>query len=464
MPIPDAPWGAGPVPPPPGGGGPGAAGFTPAYPILTEEVGYPPSPLAAPGPAGARPGSGPGGTSLGPAVTRALQDVLGWKIKPGDAIGFMGALNQSFQISFVEGHAESKWTPRSDAIQSDLSGGVTGAQASVYTMAVTLLGQMLPLIDGLRPLDPAADMEYVAALKDLAASQLTNLGQEIGYLGGPRVTRVHQYFQMLLGGSVNLTLGPPRVELLPPPPPFQVTPPPHDAPGVAAATPHFYTEPDTVRGTLGDMRDLLGLRQRSQGPGFLRTFINTIDDETNVTNFRVVVDYANSLWNGWRNSIQFFATTSTPFLGTQLVLISRQLGVVSETVNEVRFVLDSVFIGPSERQTVLINFASLGLVQFANVPPIYLEDLLSWAESFVTDEAPGVIQAGGKFGLGEEFCSMIWQLSQQVYGTLLFAQGPATTPGLNTVRVLTSLQKLAGQLYELYSRAYPVGESYLQPR
>jgi len=447
-----------------GGGGPGGGGFTPAYPILTEEVGFSPSPLATPSATGFKPPS-VGGTSLGPMVTRALQDVLGWKIKPGDAVGFAGALTQSFQISQVEGHVASKWTPRSYAVQSDLAGGITGAQASVFTMAKTLLDQMLPLIDGLRPLDPAADMEYVTALKQLAASQLTNLGQEIGYLGGPRVMRVHQYFQMLLGGTVHLDLNatPPTISLRPPPPPPPPTPPPHFAHGAPAPFPGFFANPDTVLGTLGDLRDVLGLRQMP-GPGSFVSYINTIDDETNVTNFRIIVDYANSLWNGWGNSIQFFVTTSTPFLGTQLVIVSRQLGVVSETVDEVRFVLDSVFIGPSERQTVLLDFRLLG-DHFANVPPIFLEDLLSWTQSFVTEEAPGVIQSGGKFGLGEEFCAMIWQLSRQIWGTLQFAQSAhSMPPGLNTFRVLSALQKLAGQLYELFRLAYPVGASYLRPR
>ena len=46
------------------------------------------------------------------------------------------------------------------------------------------------------------------------------------------------------------------------------------------------------------------------------------------------------------NNIQFFITTLTPFLGTQLVIISRQLGVISEAVNEVRFVLDSCSSDP----------------------------------------------------------------------------------------------------------------------
>jgi hypothetical protein len=464
--LPPPPWGPNPMPHLPGGGGaggPGGGGFTPAYPILTEEVGFSPSPLATPGATGFKPQSG-GGTSLGPVVTRALQDVLGWKVKPGDAIGFTGALTQSFQITQVEGHAASKWTPRSYAVQSDLAGGITGAQASVFTMAKTLLDQMLPLIDGLRPLDPAADMEYVTALKDLASSQLTNLTQEIGYLGGPRVMRVHQYFQMLLGGSVRLELqaAPPRIWLEPPPPPPQPTPSPHMAPGTPAPMPHYFTNPDTVMGTLGDLRDVLGLRQ-IPGPGSFVSYINTIDDETNVTNFRIIVDYANSLWNGWSNSIQFFVTVSTPFLGTQLVIVSRQLGVVSETVDEVRFVLDSVFIGPSERQTVLLDFRTLA--GFHNVPPIFLEDLLSWTQSFVAEEAPRIIQSGGKFGLGEEFCAMIWQLSLQIWGTLQFAQGASSNPpGLNTYRVLAALQKLAAQLYELFRLAYPVGTSYLKPR
>ena len=460
--VPAAPWGAGGSPPMPTSVTPG---FTDNFPVLTEEVGYPPSPLAASGGGGSKQGSNGRGTSMGPMVTRALQDALGWKIKPGDSAGFMGALNQSFQLSLVEGHVASKWTPRSYAVQSDLSGGITGAQASVYTLAKTLVDQALPLINGLYALDPAADQEYVTALKQLATDQLTSLCQEIGYLGGPRVMRVHQYFQMLMGGRVDLNLaGPPPIAQIvppppPPPPPNLLTPPPYTGRRTPSALlPNFFTNPDTIYGTLGNLRDVLGLQQL--GPGAVN-YINTVDDETNVTNFRIVVDYVNSLWYGWANNIQFFITTLTPFLGTQLVIISRQLGVISEAVNEVRFVLNSVFIGPSERQTIVLNLGSLVALgpplgppaltpffgQFANVPPIYLEDLLSWTQGFVADEAPGIIQSGGKVGLGEEFCAMIWQLSLQIWGTLYFAQTGGVPVGLTTLRVATSMQKLAGTLY-----------------
>src|SRR5471030_901675 len=73
-------------------------GPTPSYPILTEELGYPPSPVSNGGGGnGASRSSGSGRSgALGPVVNRALQDVLGWKIKAGDATGFVGALNQSF--------------------------------------------------------------------------------------------------------------------------------------------------------------------------------------------------------------------------------------------------------------------------------------------------------------------------------------------------------------------------------
>jgi hypothetical protein len=114
--------GGAPLPNPPSPPG----GPTPPYPILTEELGYPPSPAAGGG-ATARGGVGRNG-ALGPIVNKAIQDVLGWKIKPGDATGFVGALIQSFQLKTVEGAVVSTWNPRSYVVQSDLNGGISGAR------------------------------------------------------------------------------------------------------------------------------------------------------------------------------------------------------------------------------------------------------------------------------------------------------------------------------------------------
>src|SRR3974390_3941161 len=93
-----------------------------AYPVLTEEVGYPPSPVSRPA---GMPSSVPGTAPIGQVATKAIGDVLGWKIKDGDSKGFVGALTQAFTLTDVEGHVESRWVPRSYAIQTHLAGGVT---------------------------------------------------------------------------------------------------------------------------------------------------------------------------------------------------------------------------------------------------------------------------------------------------------------------------------------------------
>jgi hypothetical protein len=448
----------------------GIGASTLSYPILTEDVGYPSAPAAGSGSTSGTNGSKR--SSLGPTVNKALQEVLGWKIKSDDGTGFLGALNQSFELKMVEGSVVSTWTPRSYVVQTDLSGGVTGAQASIFTMAKTLSDQLLPLVNGLYALDPASDSEAVDALKELVRSQVTNLTNEFGYLGGPRVMRVQQYLEMLFGITLNLApnADPITVSIQGENPPAgspllkhftnAVRPKPADDPFEGTNDkvrwpPEYWRNPDTVLGSLGDLRDELGLSEKIKP-----TYINTIEDEQNVTNFRIVIDYANSLLNGWQNSVQFFAGRNSHFLGTQLVIISRQLGVVSETVDEVRFVLDSVFIGPAQRETLQIDFASTKVAQLS---PIHLEDMLQWMQDFVGAEAQNVIQTGGKLGLGEDFIAMIKQLYYQAYGLYQFSQG-SIAPAMSTARVQQSLYKLALQLEDLYKMAKPVSVAYIRRR
>jgi hypothetical protein len=157
-----------------------------SFPFLTEEVGYPPSPLSR-----SRSGSPgtPGAAPLGQTASKAISDVLGWQLKD-DPKAFIGALNASFTLKTIEGRSEATWTPRTYAVQTDLSGGITGAQASVYTRAKDALDQSLPLLDGLYPLFKEAKDEDVVALKATVRSQFTDLVNELGMLGGPRISRV----------------------------------------------------------------------------------------------------------------------------------------------------------------------------------------------------------------------------------------------------------------------------------
>ena len=95
-----------------------------AYPVLTEEIGYPPAPISQPA-SGSQSQSGGAGRGLGQTVARAVSDVLGWKANAADPKGFLGALTQSFSLTEIEGHVESSWNSRTYTVQTDLAGGIT---------------------------------------------------------------------------------------------------------------------------------------------------------------------------------------------------------------------------------------------------------------------------------------------------------------------------------------------------
>lgn len=443
-----------------------------AYPILTEEVGYPPSPLATPG-TGAPP-MGAGTSPIGQIAAKAVSDVLGWRVKPGDNKGFIGALTQSFSLKDTEGHVEATWTPRTYAVQTDLAGGISGAQASIYARAQEAADQFLPKMDAIYALDVDADPADITALKAVIRTQVQELVNELGLAGGPRVSRVEQIFSLLLD------------------PPF-----PHVPPTPPLSLGQIETEPDYVGGQLGALRDLMGLWSVVIANPSLVTektlLINTVEQEQNVTNYRIMVDYLTSLRQSWNNNQQFFGLrTTTPFFGTQLVVISRQLSVVSDAVDEVRFTMDSVFITPSERQTLEIDFPSFvplakhPPVRPANIPgtgssgapagsvndnvidaspqgpqPMFAEDILSWIQRFSSEEAQALVQEGGKFAVGNTVLPTTVKLRNLVLGAIQPTNSGDLPRGYHTPRVRRALQDLASQLDELAFLCNPL--SYTMP-
>ncbi len=387
-----------------------------AYPILTEEVGYRPPSMG--GVISGVPSSG-GGASLGTVAAKAISDVLGWKASATDPKGFVGALTQSFTLTDTEGHVEAKWTPRTYAVQTDLAGGITGAQASLYTRAKDALDKCLPLLDGLYPLDPEADQEDVKALREMARSQMTEITKELGSLGGPSVLRVNTYFQILLGGDPIVFTPPSKVE----------------------------PEPDKVAGTLGSIRNTYGIFFADN------PFSNSVEDEEDITNFRIISDYVTSLEQSWIANGRFFilGTTGEAFFGTQLVLISRQLSVIVETVNEVRFALDSVFIGPSERQTLQLQFADPSL------PAMFVEDVLHAVESFASEEGPRLLRDGGRLAVNNNILPVVESLQNLVEAAHTPTNIGSLPDGYKTARVRNALDDLGDQLENLFNLADQVG-------
>jgi hypothetical protein len=372
------------------------------YPVLTQETGIamvPSSPGA--GPAGA-------GAPIGQIVERELREALAWRPRKSDPSGFVAALTQAFTCTEVEGRTECTWTPRSFAVQADI-GAVTGAQASIYTRAKVALDQSVPLLEGLSPLRSDADDEDVDATRAVVGAQLKELVDELGIQGGPRVQRADVLFELLLGTPPGTTL----------------------------------TDPAKVGGKLGELRDEFGMDREE---------VNTVEEEQNLTNFLILVDYVNSLKASWDSQRGFFDRVgSDVFLGTQLLLLSRGLAVLSESVQETYLAMDSVFMGAAERQTTELLFD--------DDSPMFVADLLDWVGRFASEEAPRLIRDGGKAGVSA-FFPTIDRLRQLVRAALLRAHGGAQSPdrlpgGYRTTRVQRAVEELAGQLDETARLARP---------
>ena len=367
-----------------------------SFAVLTEEIGSGRAPRPA------TPGSpaSPGTSQLGQIVDGALREVLGWRPRATDAQGFVAALNQSFSVKEVQGHVEWKWTPRSYAVAAEL-GAVTGAQASIYSRAKAMLDQSLPLLEGLHPLNAAFDVEDVEAIRAIVKSSLTELVAELGREGGPRVARVDElFFQLFATDDVD-----------------------------------DLDDTEDLDGQLGLLRERFGLE---------RKFVNTIDEEQNLTNYLIIADNTISLRFTWEQQKKFFDLDATDvFLGTQTVLLSRALAVVAESVEETYFVMDSVFLGSAERQVTELHFDD------PELSAIFLGDLLSWVEMFATDEGPRLIRDGGKDGVIEAFSKTADKLRRLVEATAELSDDDSHTElptSFHTARVTRALNELEDQL------------------
>lgn len=362
--------------------------------------------------------------SAGVTVSAAIRDVLGYQTKTTDAKGFVSALQRSFTCYDKTGYTVCEWTPRSYAatIPSDL-GALTGAQASIFERAKVAADSIVPLLDGLNPLASDADRQDVDAIRAIVRSRITELVTELSLEGGPRTQRVDELFERLTGR-------------------------------LAGDDPFFNFL--NVSGELSVLRDRFG---------FKREEINTIGEEEDFTNFLIIVDSIASLFATWQQVRVFFDRglalvdqdndDNAPFLGTQLVLISRQLGVVTETVKETYFAMDSVFLGPAERQTVLLDLKDEGNLRTT----ILLSELLDWIDRFVTEEGPHLIEEAGTDGVNA-FVPTVTRLATLAVSVanLKRKKNPTVPPTFFTARVQLALQQLAGQLLRTQQLAEAVFE------
>jgi hypothetical protein len=396
-----------------------------AYPVLTEEV----TTIGVPAPSGGGFGGGGPGAGYAQTVEQVMRDVLGWR-PSGDLAGFQAALTGAFQLREVEGHTQWSWQQRGYAVQADM-GALTGAQASIYARAKSALDQIQPLLAGLTALNPALyPPQDLEAIRTVIAAELQELVSELALEGGPRIQRVDELFRLLLGEgrkTVNLN-------------------------------------PDLVQGQLGILRGRFGLTVDE---------IDTVDEERIVTNFRVIVEQILALQTSWNTDRELLSgVSSRTSLGTILIWLSRGLEAVCESVGDLMFALDSVYVDAAQRQVIELRFAGLKVevpslplnkakTQLTphtfgpHEPPILLSDLLDWVLRASRDEGPRIVQDAGKDGV-LAFVPVLDKLRILIHATHKAVHpGSGTTlpAGMRTPRVSRSLQVLAAQLDEATSLA-----------
>jgi hypothetical protein len=361
-----------------------------AYPVLTEEISTTGPPAPSPGRAGS-------GADYGQAVDQVIRDVLGWR-PGGDVAGFQAALTGAFGLREVEGHTEWTWQQRGYAVQADM-GALTGAQASIYARAKSALDQILPLLASLTSLNPALyPPQDLEAIRTVITTEIQELVGELALEGGPRIQRVDELFGLLLGdkvGSKNLN-------------------------------------PDLVRGQLGILRDRFGLTLDE---------VETVEQDRIVTNFRIVVEHLLALQASWSTD-RHLLTPLDPraSFGTVLIWLSRSLEAVCDSVSDLTFALDSVFVDAAQRQVIELKFPG--------EPVLLLSDLLDWVVRASRDEGPRIIQDAGKDGVFA-FAPVLRRLHGLVKSTRHAARHePGLPRGMRAPRVDRALQVLVTQLGE----------------
>lgn len=350
-----------------------------AYMPTAQENGGSPARSRSAGSAGTSP------SMLGDIIDRELMAVLGGRVKTTadaelDAKSFVASLVRAFPVEEVDGHTIYKHVPRAYAVHTELGGKISGAQASLYRRAKVALDDALPLLDGLKPLDSDADEERTAAVRSIVRTEFVELVNEFGREGGPRVQRVDLLFDQLPGHIDDLEK-------------------------------EFDFDPSEIV---------------------------TVEDEQIATNFQVIKDYVEGLKATWVAQRKGFADGNTQFLGTQLVLLSRALNSVAESVDEVYQIMDSVYLGSSERQTVRIPLPD----ENGQSQSILVEDLLNWVARFAAEEGPALVRQGGRPGV-----TAIRPIAQRLHKIVeAAAEAEVDHVAFSRDRVRRSLRELAAQI------------------
>jgi hypothetical protein len=403
--------------------------------------------------------SGGGGAAGVPSaqamIDAQMKAVLGRATGSGGVAGTLAALDRSFQMVVADGVDAYVWQPQSYAAQSDIGAGVTGEQASLATLAVTVGQEILPLVAGLTPLVPEATVnpDEIAAFKAIFASSWPGFVNEVGIDAGPRINRASSLLQDVGTSLVNLGiilgmyqsgtfLGQPATATTRAQPSFGIPGGTFDA-----LTDSTWPAPDRSNGVV------------------------TGDDEDNYTNFVIASDRVKMVIA--RFTALYLATPpkgvpSNEDRGFLVTLLQRSLDATGEAADAVYGALDSVNLGQDEREVIFVPGTDPSNTPgYAGTGALSVEDILSWAAAFPAQEATPLLQDAGNVGIGAlsaraaEVASMVGLMRAWAGGT---PASPPSPPGLAHPRVTYALTILSLALTDVTNYASNAQLAYPNPK
>jgi len=358
-------------------------------------------------------GRGDSGDDLDRLVDGALRAVIGTRTRVEDVDRFRAALASSFVEEEVDGRR--RYVPASPGriIEGADESVVSGEQAGLLAQARDVVDRGLPLLRRIASLRPASDSDDQDALCTVVRTAVEQLRAEFGRADGPRAPLVEQQLRVLLGRTAD---------------------------GTAVVN------PDQVEGALGALRDLAGLASRPVLPladrnGHLGNRANTPLEEESLTHFRVLTEYVLRLWQSWQAYAGSLsgAGTGYAFIGARLGHLDLTFQTIGEAVDRVRDALDSVYVGPAERQVLVLPLASRPRDRLS------VEQLLDWAEQTVGRQTANLARDHGRIALARYVLP-----NAAAVATLLREAADADIGGgYGTPRVQSALAELVTQYGQL---------------
>lgn len=359
-------------------------------------------------------------------VERALTQVLGRAPGRGSD-GFVSALNSAFPTG-TDGKVMV--TPSRSAVSlyspdvEGLSGQLSAEQASLYRQASLIGSDALKVLEGLKPFNPTADLDAIAALKALIGSQIRSLIEEFGRLDEPRKERVNSFFDTLLvfsdtqssqviGGSI-FRLG-------------EIT---------------RLNSPNLGREML-DGRSTNSALDNGIAPV-------TVDDETQVAGYELLINYVQTLRDIWLRYLPdtLIETQVTGRYSERLSRVNIMLPVVADSNISFMTAMDSVGFTESERRSDAALFITLEtppVVNLGNIlgndttttieipalPDMTVNDFDEWVDRFTSLEAPSLLSSAGQFGLDfvtDQADTLFWTIASVLYAITLPPFNGADSP------------------------------------